>query len=85
MLFPDHFWNAPQMTETAWQGTSKYESSVHSPPQTTICSCQRTGNYKTHLKPHCRLPCNVQLEQESGKGTLGEGRPEKQSEGGKTT
>ena len=46
--------NTPQMKETAWQRTSKYESNVQSPPQTT------TWQLATHLKlqnaPQTTLP-----------------------------
>ena len=42
------------MTETAWQRTSKYESSVQSPPQTTIW--QLATRLKLQNAPQIALP-----------------------------
>ena len=66
--------NTPQMTEAAWQRTSKYESSVQSPPRTAGNAPEYTKRTSNHI---ANCPANMQLEQGSGKGTLGEGKPEK--------
>ena len=79
--------NAPQMTETAWQRTSKYESSVQSPPQTTI------WQLATHLKlqnaPQITLPfalptCNWNEDLGKKRWERGTPPPPKKMKGGKT-
>ena len=73
--------NAPQMTETAWQRTSKYESNVQSPPQLA-----------THLKlqnaPQITLPaalptCSWNEDLGKKRWERGTPPPPKQSEGWK--
>ena len=72
------------MTETAWQRTSKYESSVQSPPQTTI------WQLATHLKlqnaPQITLPAALPTcswNEDLGKKRWERGNPPKKSEGWK--
>ena len=77
------------MTETVWQRTSKYESNVQSPPQTTI------SQLATHLKlqnaPRITLPAalptcswNKDLGKNAGRGEPPP-PPTKKMKGGKTT
>ena len=79
MLFPVISGNAPQMTETTWQRTSKYESSVQSPPQTTI------WHLATHLKlqnaPQTTLPTALPTcswNKDPGRECWESGSPKKQ-------
>ena len=66
--------NAPQNTNPV--------SRAH--PKIRFGSWQRTWNYKTHLKSHCRLPCQHAAGMRIWERNAGRGEtPQKQSEGWK--
>ena len=68
--------NAPQNTNPL--------SRAH--PKLRFGSWQRTWNYRTHLKSHCRLPCQHAAGMRIWERNAGRGEtPKKQSEGWKTT
>ena len=74
------------MTETAWQRTSKYESSVQSPPQTTIWHL--ATHPKLHNAPQITLPvalptCNWNEDLGKKRWERGTPPPKKKNEGWK--